>query len=45
MLLGLQEEFKEENSEKLFALSASDIAEYLMEDIIDRLKTEEENTE
>lgn len=42
VLLGLQEEFKEENSEKLFALSASDIAEYLMEDIIDRLKTEEE---
>ena len=37
-----QEEFKEENSEKLFALSASDIAEYLMEDIIDRLKMEEE---
>lgn len=42
VLLGLQEEFKEENTEKLFALSASDIAEYLMEDIIDRLKTEEE---
>ena len=42
VLLGLQEEFKEENSEKLFALSASDIAEYLMEDIIDRLKMEEE---
>lgn len=42
VLLGLQEEFKEKNSEKLFALSASDIAEYLMEDIIDRLKTEEE---
>lgn len=42
VLLGLQEKFKEENSEKLFALSASDIAEYLMEDIIDRLKTEEE---
>lgn len=41
-LLGLREEFKEENSEKLFTLSASDIAEYLMEDIIDRLKTEEE---
>lgn len=41
-LLGLREEFKEENSEKLFTLSASDIAGYLIEDIIERLKTEEE---
>ena len=38
----LREEFKEENSEKLFTLSASDIAGYLIEDIIERLKTEEE---
>lgn len=45
VLLGLQGEFKGENSEKLFTLSASDIVEFLVEDMINRLKTEKEKYE
>ena len=42
VILNLQGEFKGENSRVIFTLSACDIAEYLVTDIIERLKTETE---
>ena len=42
VILSLQEEFKGETSMSIFTRSACDMAEYLVNDIIGRLKTEEE---
>lgn len=40
VILNIQGEFKGENSRVIFTLSACDIAEYLVIDILDRLETE-----
>lgn len=42
VMLGLQGEFKGENTRSIFAMSACIISEYLVYNIIERLKTEEE---
>ena len=45
VILGLQGEFKGENSGRFFTISASDTAEYLTYDIIKKFNTEEEKYE